>query len=153
MQRRAFISRGLSAAILLAGCAGDGGSGTYVYDDWLYHHDDWYDDDFWIWVDDHPDCCNDRDDIRQALQDWYAGLAPDQQRAVRDRAEVWMNERGVVPAAGQSSRDLVLDTAADAYRAATMARPATRADRPAPRGGRRRVAERRPARRPAGPRR
>ena len=67
MQRRAFISGGLSAVILFAGCAGDGGSGGYVYHDWLYYHDDWYDDDFWIWVDDHPDCCNDRDDIRQAL--------------------------------------------------------------------------------------
>jgi hypothetical protein len=121
MRRRAFISGGLSAAILLAGCAGDGGSSGYVYHDWLYHHDDWYDDDFWIWVDDHPGCCNDRDDIRQALQDWYAGLDPDQQRAVRDRVEVWMDERGVLPAAGQSPRDLVLDTAAARWSALTPA--------------------------------
>jgi hypothetical protein len=119
MQRRAFISRGLSAVILFAGCAGDGGSGGYVYHDWLYYHDDWYDDDFWIWVDDHPDCCNDRDDIRQALEDWYAGLDPEQQRAVRDRVQVWMDERGVVPAAGQSPRDLVLDTAAERWSALT----------------------------------
>jgi hypothetical protein len=121
MQRRAFISGGLSAVILFAGCAGDGGSGGYVYHDWLYYHDDWYDDDFWIWVDDHPDCCNDRDDIRQALEDWYAGLDPEQQRAVRDRVQVWMDERGVVLAAGQSPRDLVLDTAAERWGALTPA--------------------------------
>jgi hypothetical protein len=65
----------------------------------------WYDDDFWIWVDDHPDCCNNQNDIRQALQEWYAGLDPEQQRAVRDRVEVWMTERGVVAAAGQSPRE------------------------------------------------
>jgi hypothetical protein len=104
---------------LLCGCSSEGttygSSVSYVYDDWLYHHYDWYDDDFWIWVDDHPDCCNDQDDIRYALQEWYAGLDLEQQRAVRDRVEVWMNERGVVPAAGQSPRDLVLDTAAERW--------------------------------------
>jgi hypothetical protein len=121
MQRRAFICVGLGAATLLVGCAGDGGSGAYVYHDWLYYREDWYDDDFWIWVDDHPDCCNDQDDIRQALQEWYAGLDPEQQRAVRDRVEVWMNERGVVPAAGQSPRDLVLDTASERWSALTPA--------------------------------
>ncbi len=121
MRRWAFVSGGLCAAILLADCAGDGGSGAYVYNDWLYHHDDWYDDDFWIWVDDRPDCCHDRDDIRQALQDWYAGLSPDQQRAVRDRVEGWIDERGVAPAGGQSPRDLVLDTAAARWSALSPA--------------------------------
>ena len=121
MQRRAIICAGLGAAILVAGCASNGGSGAYVYNDWLYQHDDWYDDDFWIWVDDHPDCCNDQDDVKQALQEWYAGLDPDQQRAVRDRVEVWMDERGVVPTAGQSPRDLVLDTAAERWSALTPA--------------------------------
>ena len=62
----------LCAAGLLGGCAGDGatdgGSATYVYDDWLYHHYDWYDDDFWLWVDDHPDCCDDRDDLEEACR-------------------------------------------------------------------------------------
>jgi hypothetical protein len=119
MYRLALISAGFGAAIMLAGCTGDGGSTAYVYNDWLYHQDDWYDDDFWIWVDDHPDCCDDRDDIKQALQNWYDGLDPDQQRAVRDRVEVWMDERGVVPAAGQSPRDLVLDTAAERWSALT----------------------------------
>jgi hypothetical protein len=110
---------------LLCGCSSEGttygSSVSYVYDDWLYHHYDWYDDDFWIWVDDHPDCCNDQDDIRYALQEWYAGLDLEQQRAVRDRVEVWMNERGVVPAAGQSPRDLVLDTAAERWSTLTPA--------------------------------
>jgi hypothetical protein len=65
------------AAGLLSGCSSDGttyGSSVhYAYDDWLYHHYDWYDDDFWIWVDDHPDCCDDEDDIAEALQNWYDG--------------------------------------------------------------------------------
>ena len=51
------------AACLLCGCARDGTTGggpaRYVYGDWLYYEQDWYDDDFWIWVDDHPDCCDD----------------------------------------------------------------------------------------------
>jgi hypothetical protein len=113
------------AVCLLCGCSSEGttygSSVSYVYDDWLYHHYDWYDDDFWIWVDDHPDCCNDQDDIRHALQEWYAGLDPEQQRTVRDRVEIWMNERGVVPAAGQSPRDLVLDTAAERWSTLTPA--------------------------------
>ena len=113
------------AAGLLCGCVGEGttggGSVTYVYDDWLYHHYDWYDDDFWIWVDDHPDCCDDQDDIKEALQDWYDGLDPSQQQAVHDRAQTWMDEHGVVPAAGQSGKDLVLETASERWTALTPA--------------------------------
>jgi hypothetical protein len=121
MFRLAMICAGLGAAILLAGCTSNGGSTAYVYNDWLYHHDDWYDDDFWIWVDDHPDCCDDEDDIKQALQDWYGGLNPDQQRAVRARVDAWMDDHGTVPAAGQSARDMVLDTAAERWSALTPA--------------------------------
>lgn len=109
----------LSATCLLCGCAGDsttgGGSVSYVYDDWLYHHYDWYDDDFWIWVDDHPDCCDNQDDIREALQNWYDDLDPDQQQAVRDRVQNWLDEHGVAPAAGQSGKDLVLETASERW--------------------------------------
>ena len=121
MPRLAMISAGLGAAILLAGCTSDGGSTAHVYDDWLYHHHDWYDDDFWIWVDDHPDCCDDQDDIKKALQDWYDDLDPEQQQAVRDRVQTWMDEHGVVPAAGQSARDLVLETASERWSALTPA--------------------------------
>jgi hypothetical protein len=114
-----------SAACLLCGCASDGttggGSVPYVYDDWLYHHYDWYDDDFWIWVDDHPDCCDDADDIEEALQSWYDDLDPDQQQAVRDRVETWMDDHGVVPAAGQSGKDLVLETVSERWTALTPA--------------------------------
>jgi hypothetical protein len=117
--RLSLISAWLGAAILLAGCASDGGPSPSVYKDWLYYHEDWYDDDFWVWVDDHPDCCDSKDDVKQALQDWYQGLDPDQQQAVRDRVETWMDERDVVPAAGQSPRDLVLDTAAERWTALT----------------------------------
>ena len=79
-----------SLACLLGGCASDGTdtggrSVRYVYDDWLYYQQRWYDDDFWIWVDDHPDCCDDQDELKEALQDWYDGLDPAQQRAVRDQ--------------------------------------------------------------------
>ena len=93
---------------LLWGCGGDGpttGSASsspyyspypyspYAYHDWLYLHYYWYDDDFWIWADDHPDCCYDRDDLKQGLQTWYDGLDPSQQQAVRDRVQTWMDER------------------------------------------------------------
>ena len=46
------------AACLIGGCTGDGSTGAgsprYVYDDWIYYQQSWYDDDFWVWVDDHP---------------------------------------------------------------------------------------------------
>jgi hypothetical protein len=120
MLRLVMISAGFGAAILLAGCASDRGSTTpYVYNDWRYYQEDWYDDDFWIWVDDHPDCCDSKDDVKQALQDWYQGLDPDQQQEVRDRMETWVDEHDVVPAAGQSPRDLVLDTAGERWTALT----------------------------------
>jgi hypothetical protein len=119
MPRLAPISAWLGAAILLAGCASDRGSTPPVYKDWLYYHEDWYDDDFWVWADDHPNCCDSKDDVKQALQDWYQGLDPDQQQAVRDRVGTWMDEHDVVPAAGQSPRDLVLDTAAERWTALT----------------------------------
>ncbi len=113
------------AAGLLCGCAGDGSSGgappPYVYNDWIYDHYDWYDDDFWIWVDEHPDCCDDRDDIKEALQNWYDGLDPSQQQAVRGRVQTWLDDQGVVPAAGQSAKDLVLETASERWTALTPA--------------------------------
>jgi hypothetical protein len=111
------------AAGLLCGCSSAGTTGgssvTYVYDDWLYHHYDWYDDDFWVWVDDNPDCCDDEDNIKEALQSWYDDLDPAQQQAVRDQVQTWMDQHGVAPAAGQSSRDLVLETASERWAALT----------------------------------
>jgi hypothetical protein len=110
-------------ACLLGGCASDGtvggGSVSYVHDDWLYHHYNWYDDDFWVWVDDHPDCCDDEEDIKEALQTWYDELDPSQQQVVRDRVQTWMDENGVEPAAGQSAKDLVLETASERWAALT----------------------------------
>ena len=112
-----------SAACLLCGCASDGTTGTdsarYVYGDWLYYEQGWYDDDFWIWVDEHPDCCDDQDDLKKALQDWYDGLEPVQQQAVRDGVQTWMDEQGVAPAAGQSGKELVLETASERWAALT----------------------------------
>ena len=91
---------------LLCACAGDratgGGAQASVYNDWLYHHYHWYDDDFWIWADDQPDCCTDEDDLKEALSTWYDGLDPDEQQAVQDRVKSWMEENGIEPAAGQS---------------------------------------------------
>jgi hypothetical protein len=43
--------------------------------------------------------------VEREVQEWYAGLDPEQQQAVRDRVEVWMNERGVVPGAPGSPRE------------------------------------------------
>jgi hypothetical protein len=120
-----------TAACLLLGCGTDSGPSAgpaapypyspYAYHDWLYLHYYWYDDDFWEWVDDHPTCCYDRDDIKQGLQTWYQGLDPSQQQAVRDRVQTWMDENGVVPAAGQSPRELVLETASERWAALTPA--------------------------------
>ena len=125
------------AACLLGACeSGSGASGgastaypyssaypyaysPYAYHNWLYLGYYWYDDDFWEWADDHPACCYDRDDLRQGVQTWYDGLDPAQQQQVRDRVQGWMDENGVTPAAGQSPRDLVLDTAAERWGALT----------------------------------
>jgi hypothetical protein len=112
------------AACLLGGCASDGPDtggrpARYVYDDWLYYDQGWYDDDFWIWADENPECCDDRDDIEQALEHWYDDLDPGQQQAVRGRVQTWMDEHGVVPAAGQSAKDLVLETASERWTALT----------------------------------
>jgi hypothetical protein len=78
------------AACLLCACPGDGTTGAgptrYVYGDWLYYEQGWYNDDFWVWVDEHPDCCDDQDDL-EAMQEWYDGLDPVQQRAVRDQVQ------------------------------------------------------------------
>ncbi len=120
-----LMSSLFGVACLLCGCASDGTTGgsqaRYVYDDWLYYQQDWYDDDFWVWVDDHPDCCDDQSDLREALQSWYDHLDPDQQQAVRDRVQTWMDEHGVVPAAGQSAKELVLETASERWTALTPA--------------------------------
>lgn len=113
------------AACLLCSCTTDGttnsGPARYVYSDWLYYQQDWYDDDFWIWVDDHPECCDDQDDLKNALQDWYDDLDPHQQQAVRDRVQTWLDEHGIAPAAGQTARDLVLETASERWTALTPA--------------------------------
>jgi hypothetical protein len=119
MHRLAIISAAVSAPLLLAGCASDRGTTPYVYNDWLYYNEAWYDDDYWIWVDDHPGCCDSKAEMNEALQEWYNGLDSDQQQAVRNRVESWMDEHGVVPAEGESPRDLVLDTAAQRWNALT----------------------------------
>src|SRR4051812_27007101 len=111
------------AACLLCGCTSNGttnaGPARYVYGDWLYYEQGWYDDDFWDWVDDHPDCCDDQNDLKVALQDWYDGLDPAQKQEARDRVQTWTDEHEVAPAAGQSARDLVLETASQRWTALT----------------------------------
>jgi hypothetical protein len=123
-QRLWPICAAFAAAVLLAACAGGdqgGGGQATAYNDWLYHRHDWYDDDYWEWADDHPECCQDEDDIRDSLRTWYDGLDPDEQQKVQDRVEDWMEEHGIEPAGGQSARDLVLDTAAERWAALTPA--------------------------------
>jgi hypothetical protein len=124
-RRSRAIAAVFGVALLLGACAGDrttaGGAQGPAYNDWLYHHHYWYDDDYWIWADDHPDCCEDEDDFRESLKTWYDGLDPDEQQAVKDRAEDWMEEHGIEPAAGQSARDLVLETASERWAALTPA--------------------------------
>ena len=111
------------AAFLLCGCSSDrsagGGAQATVHNDWLYHHYHWYDDDFWIWADEHPECCDDDDDLRDELKTWYDGLDPEDQQKVRDRVQDWMDENGVTPAGGQSPADLVAQTASERWAALT----------------------------------
>jgi hypothetical protein len=113
------------AACLLCGCTSNGttnaGPASYVYGDWLYYEQGWYDDDFWDWFDEHPDCCDDQNDLKGALQDWYDGLDPAQKQEARDRVQAWMDDHGVVPAAGQSAGELVLETASERWTALTAA--------------------------------
>jgi hypothetical protein len=115
------------AACLTCGCASNGTTGgdsaIDVYDDWLYYQQDRYDDDFRVWVDENPDCCDDREEIRDALQEWYDGLDAAEQQEARDRIQDWLDDRGVATAAGQSVRDLVLETASSRWAAL---RPAER---------------------------
>lgn len=113
----------LGALCLLAGCAGPGTSGgsqaQYIDTDWLYYQRSWYDDDFWIWVDDHPDCCEDKQDLKEALRNWYDSLDPPQQEAVRDRVRDWLDENGIEPAVDQPVKELVLETASERWAALT----------------------------------
>jgi hypothetical protein len=125
VKRSRRMATAFCVAFLLCSCAGDNEKGADaqppVYNDWLYHHHHWYDDDYWVWADEHPDCCDDEDDIRDSLSTWYDGLDPDEQQKVQGRVEDWMEEHGVEPATGQSAKDLVLDTAADRWAALTPA--------------------------------
>ena len=134
-----------SAACLLCGCASDGTTGTnsarYVYSDWLYYEQGWYDDDFWIWVDEHPDCCDDQDDLKKALQDWYDGLEPVEQQAVRDRGpdldgRARRSTCGGTVGQGAGARDRLRALGrVDAPGASPMARSAAHAHRATPGGG------------------
>jgi hypothetical protein len=93
---------------------------AYAYNDWLYHPYGWYDDPFWVWVDDNPGCCDSGDDLRAALEGWWGGLDPDQQDTVRDQADQWLADHDLEPAPGESRRDLILDTAAERWEALTL---------------------------------
>lgn len=90
-----------------------------VYSVWL--HDDyyWYDDDFWIWVDDNPDCCADPEDLREALERWWNGLPPDQQAKIKERVEDWLEAHDLRPSSREEARDLVFDTVRDRWAAMT----------------------------------
>lgn len=107
----------------LLGCGSDGPPNSdltaQAYEDWLYHSDSWYDEPFWIWVDDHPDCCGDGEDLKEALGQWWETLDPEEQEEVRERADNWLDERGLETVEGQSKRDLILDTASDRWESLT----------------------------------
>jgi hypothetical protein len=107
--------------VTLMGCANDDPAPVdpmaYAYRDWLYHPYGWYDDPFWIWVDDNPGCCATGDDLKDALDDWWDDLDPDEQDQVREQADSWLEDHGLEPAAGENRRDLILDTAAERWEA------------------------------------
>lgn len=72
---------------LLTGCSNnEDPPQPVIYDTWLYDSDEWYDDEFWRWLDEQDDEDIDRDDIRNALRGWYDGLDPaDQESATGSR--------------------------------------------------------------------
>ena len=118
MRRRVFAL--LPGAWLLVACAGQPQAPPQpIYSVWL--HDDyyWYDDDFWIWIDDNPDCCSNPDDLRDALKRWWEGLPPDQQDKVRQRVADWLEEHGLQPENVTEVRELVLETVQDRWDALT----------------------------------
>ena len=118
MRRRVFAL--LPGAWLLVACAGQPQPPPQpIYSVWL--HDDyyWYDDDFWIWIDDNPDCCSNPDDLRDALKRWWEGLPPDQQDKVRQRVADWLEEHGLQPENVTEVRELVLETVQDRWDALT----------------------------------
>ena len=115
--RKIVLAVGL--AVLMAGCAEHERSSTtpanHAYSDWMHHPYSWYDDSFWIWVDNDPECCADDWDIDEALEDWWEDLDSDEQDEVRDELQRWLDDHGLEPAEGQSMRDFVLDTASERW--------------------------------------
>jgi len=108
----------LLLAGLLTACADDRSpsdtAAVNAYDDWIYHPDGWYDDSFWIWIDNNPDCCDD-ENIRESLEDWWNDLDSGEQDDIRDRLQGWLDANGLEPAEGETMREFVLGTAAERW--------------------------------------
>lgn len=119
--RKMILVAGLAA--LLGGCADDAGGpshgSVYAYDDWIYHPYGWYDDPFWIWVDNNPDCCDSGDDIKESLEDWWNDLDEGEQDDVRDKVGDWLDDHGLEPAEGETMQQFVLDTASERWETLT----------------------------------
>jgi hypothetical protein len=109
---------GILAIGPIAACAGNGEQPqVVVYDTWLYDSEYWYDDDFWRWLDEQDDEEIDRDDIRQALDEWYDGLDPADQEAVRQRVDEWLEAHDLEPVGEADRRQLIADTVSDRWNA------------------------------------
>jgi hypothetical protein len=118
ISRRLFLA--IASSGLVVGCAGDPGPGppqTVVYDTWLYDSEYRYDDEFSHWLDEQDDEEIDRDDIRQAFDEWYDGLAPADQEAVRQRVDDWLEAHDLEPVGEADQRQLIADTVSDRWTA------------------------------------
>ena len=107
--------------LVLAGCASQSTTTSpygayYAFDNWLYHDVYWYDDPFWIWIDDHPGCCNDVDGLRDAMEDWWSGLDDSQKDELRGSINRWAEDNNV-DLEGRQGIELVRDTAVERWSA------------------------------------
>lgn len=118
MHRRSALA--LVSVGALAACTGTTSHDPEpVYSAWL--HDDyyWYDDDFWLWLDEDDDCCVDPDDLRDALREWWNGLTPEQQDQMRERVDGWLEDNDLHPATDQERRQLIEVTVEERWTALT----------------------------------
>lgn len=116
MKRRPVLT--LLASAALAACSrGGGGSPEPVYDVWLHDSHYWYDDDFWLWLDDQDDCCADPDDLSEALDEWWEGLSPAEQEEARAKADEWLEAHDLEAATPEDRRQLIEDTVQERWAA------------------------------------
>ncbi|EKL9830107.1 hypothetical protein AB8I23_002108 [Vibrio alginolyticus] len=93
MKNKALSILVLLCGSVLAGCSSSDHSGSYstvyyssgYYDPWWYDHDD-----YWIYY--YPGCCDNGDEYKEKLEEWWNGLDEDQQQSIKDKVEDWKDD-------------------------------------------------------------